>query len=413
MGALVALLAGLPAAAVLAAPWMVLLALGLPGRSSGSTRATIEVSDERVLVGDEIEATISLEGVSGSVSATFVPSGGFWSRRELAEHPRLRRVIDTAVGNRARLTRTLPASVWGTHDLGRVEVEITHPYGLFRDFTGVARPRIVRVHPEPTELRELVAPWLVRRVTGTHRSTDVGRGVEYADIRPFTSGDSLRDINWRASARPQDLWVSQRHPDRATDVILLVDSFVESGHDVRTVFGVVIEAAISLAESHLAVSDRVGLVELGGVVRWVHPGTGRLQLQQLTDALLATGLYMSAADRDLRVIPPRALPPRSFVVALSPLLDDRFVDALFVLAGGGHDIAVVECAATSIVPDRELLDESEALALRIWEAERQITRDRLADHGMAVARWRKGEPLGLALDELTRHRHRTVRAVRR
>ena len=408
VGALVALLAGLPGAAVLAAPWAVLLALGLPSRSPDQARATIDVSDDRVLVGDDIVVTVSVEDVTGSVGATFEPSAGFWTRGG-PEHSRVTRVIDTVVGARAEVSRAMPASVWGTHDLGRVRLDVTHQYGLFRDSMAVAQPRIVRVHPGPTELRDLLTPWLVRRVTGTHRSGDVGRGIEYADIRPFTSGDSLRDINWRASARSRDLWVSQRHPDRATDVILLVDSFVESGHDVRTVFGLVIEAAVSLADSHLAVSDRVGLVELGGIVRWVHPGTGRLQLQQLTDTLLATGLYSSAADRDLRVIPPRALPPRSFVVALSPLLDDRFVDALFVLAGGGHDIAVVECAATPTDPRTE----PESVARRIWEAERHITRDQLTDRGIAVAGWRKGEALGPALDELAASRHRMLRVARR
>ena len=35
-----------------------------------------------------------------------------------------------------------------------------------------------------------------------------------------------------------------------------------------------------------------------------------VQLQILTDALLATRLYANAAERTLAVIPPRALPPR-------------------------------------------------------------------------------------------------------
>ena len=413
LGALIAVFAGLPDAAVLVAPWVVLLAVGLPRRPLESTRATIEVAAERVLVGDDVEVIISLTGAAGSVGATCLPSAGFWPRGEVGGRRPSARTEDVVVAGRAKMSCLLEAVEWGTHDVGRVELEVTHPYGLFREDGSVTQPTTVRVHPEPIALRNLLAPRLVRRVIGAHGSRAIGRGVEYADIRPFAAGDSLRDINWRASARSRELWVSQRHPSRATDVILLLDSFVESGHDVRTVVGLAIEAAVGLAESHLAVSDRVGLVELGGALRWVSPGTGRLQLQRLTDALLATGLYAYASERDLRVIPPRVLPPRSFVVALSPLLDDRFINALFVLTGRGHDVAVIECAWMSPDPEAAVADEPAGLALRLWDAERQMVRDRLADHGVAVVGWPKGAHLDVVLDELTRHRHRTVRSGRR
>ena len=189
----------------------------------------------------------------------------------------------------------------------------------------------------------------------------------------------------------------------------LVDSFVESGHDVRTVFGMAIEGAVALGESHLGVADRVGLVELGGTVRWVNPGAGSHQLQRLSDTLLSTGLHSHVADRNLSVLMSRALPPRSFVVALTPLLDDRFIDALFILAAHGHDVAVIECEAPLPASPGKPIE----LAERFWQAERLMTRDRLAEQGIAVARWQQGEHLDLTLAELSNLRRRTVTARRR
>ncbi len=404
-GALVAVLAGLPEAAVLVAPWTVLLALGLS--KSGPTRAstTVAVASDTVLVDDDIEVTTSITGADGTVHVTCLPGAGFWVTRNGPARDAAQ-THDVLVDGHTTIHSALPAAQWGMHDVGRVRIVITEPYGLLRWEGEAGRPLPVRVHPNPADLRNLLAPRLVRRVAGAHRSTAAGRGVEYADIRPFATGDSLRDINWRASARSEDLWVSQRHPDQATDVILLLDSFVESGHDVRTVFGLAIEAAVALAESHLAVTDRVGLVELGGVVRWVSPGAGQIQLQRMVDTLLATGLYANVAERDLRGLMTRALPPRSFVVALTPLLDDRFIDALFALGGHGHDVAVIECA--SAWPDEGgETSETRQLALRLWQADRQMVRDRLAERGIAVADWRRGGHLDLTLDELTRRRQRT------
>ena len=109
----------------------------------------------------------------------------------------------------------------------------------------------------------------------------------------------------------------------------------------------------------------------------------------------------------------RAIPPRSFVVALTPLLDDRFVDALFLLAGHGHDVAVVECDVNRSVEDNENMSESLLLAHRLWEADRQMVRDRLAERGVSIARWRLGDHLDLTLSELIRRRRRAVRVTRR
>ena len=186
-------------------------------------------------------------------------------------------------------------------------------------------------------------------------------------------------------------------------MILLVDSFVESGHDVRQIFGLIVDASIAIAESHLAVTDRVGLVEFGGVVRWVSPATGRVQLQRLTDAILATGLYANAADKELPILPARALPPRSFIIAFTPLLDDRFVEAIFTARGRGHDVAVIECVPT----DDQSVDApyAQSVARSFWDAERSMLRDRMAEQGVAVAGWDGDENLDVVLGQLMRRRH--------
>ena len=408
VGALVALLGGIPEAAILAIPWAVLLVLALSRSGQGTVRATVEIADDRVLVGDEVEVVTSLSHMAGSVHITCLPGEGFWPESVGDGSLRSAEIYDVLVADRATIRCLLPASQWGIHDVGHVSIEVTEPYGLFRWDTTVGEPLLVRVHPTPTELQQLMTPRLVRSVGGAHRSKVVGRGVEYADIRPYSAGDSLREINWQASARSRELWVTQRHPDQATDVILLLDSFVEGGHDMRTVVGLAIEGVVALAESHLSVTDRVGLVEVGGIIRWVTPRTGKLHLQRLVDAVLSTRLYAHVADRDLRLTMLRALPPRSFIVALTPLIDKRFIDALFLLAGHGHDVVVVECDANLSMSDKENMSESLLLAQRLWEADRQILLDRLAEHGVTVARWRRGDHLDLTLGELIRRR----RAVR-
>ncbi len=414
VGVVAAIALGRPAVAILVTPWFVLLANGIARTSRQEPTVAVAVVETRPLVGDTIEVVATVANARGRVNVRVTPTSSVGPLSD-DEVPPQEVVVEGVEPSSASFS--VPTDHWGTFDVGRMHVDIVEPFGLIR-WTGVHHDLApIRVHPTAQQIQQMVAPWFVRRTTGAHGSRAIGRGVEYADIRPYGPGDSLRDINWRVSARSDRLWTSHRHPDRATDVVLLLDSFVESGHDVRTVFGLAIEAAVALAESHLAVTDRVGLVELGGLVRWVVPGTGRLQLQRLVDALLATGLYANVADRSLDLIGPRALPPRSFVVALSPLLDERFTDALTALAGRGHDIAVVECdpAVAQDDPSGGAPDDPTAadVAWMIWSTERAMLRDRLAQRGIAVARWERDLPLEVTLRALSRKRRRIGPLVRR
>lgn len=406
IGAIVAVAGGIPEVALVVAPWIVLGALAFGHSVRPRVRVKATMADERVMVGDETQlhlhissAAPALVSVRPQTPLSFGVRGG---------EPLPPTVDAVGAGSPAEIVIDLEANEWGAHNLGNVAVTVTPSYGGFR-WTGAGKDRaMLRVHPTTRELRELLPPRLVRRVSGTHTSRASARGVEYADLREFAAGDSVRDINWRATARSNNLWVSQRHPDRATDVVLLLDSFVESGHDVRSMFGKAIEAAIALAENHLGATDRVGLIEFGGLIRWVNPGTGPVQLHKLTDALLATGLYANAADKELPLLSPRALPPRSFVVALTPLLDQRFIDAIFLAHARGHDVAVIECV---VDPSPGTDDEraSASLARRVWDAERALLRDRMAEQGIAVATWSSERDLPVVLRELARLRRRVAR----
>ncbi len=441
-GLLLAILTGAAAAAVLAAPWIVVLVLGV-GRGRRPVSAHLELDHDRVVAGGAAKMEVTLFGVDGWVdgrwrlprdfAATGQATAEDQAENQASAEDQPAGIVDSdavapdavapeveASGDVAdrsgqvnlHFSSTAPA--WGTHDLGRISVEVHHPFGLTVARGQIRKQQLLRVHPRAVDLRRLVAPIFVRRLSGVHRSRDRGRGVEYSDIRPFSFGDTARDINWRASARSDGLLVTERHPDRSTHVVLLLDSFIESGHQQPAVLAEAIEAAIALAESHLSASDRVGLIELGGIIRWVEPGTGRRQLERLVDALLDTRLYHSEAERPITLVPARVLPPRSFVLALSPLQDRRSFDNLLVLRRAGHDVAVVELppAVDPASPRWDRTDWSR-VALRLWRAEREMNRDRLIGQGIAVVGREPGsaEPWDQLLARLSLARRRARSAA--
>jgi uncharacterized protein (DUF58 family) len=197
--------------------------------------------------------------------------------------------------------------------------------------------------------------------------------------------------------------VRERHPERDADVVVFLDTFSDawSGGGSTTLERAV-RAAATVVRAYAWRHDRVGLVSFGGILRWLQPGTGERQLYRIVDALLDTESRVSYSWKGIGVIPVRVLPPRALIVAITPLLDDRTVTALFDLRARGFDVAAIDVSPVPTAPRRPQLDET--LAYRIWVMERAALRRRLREVGIAVAEWADGDPVQRPLWEVASSR---------
>src|SRR3990170_2255750 len=139
-----------------------------------------------------------------------------------------------------------------------------------------------------------------------------------------------------------ELVVNERAPERNADVILFLDTFADARSGGRSTLDLAVRATASLASRYLERRDRVGLVYFGGVLRWLTPGMGAVQRYRIVDALLESEIVFNYAWKDVSVIPARVLPPQALVVALTPLLDDRAVEALVDLRARTYDLTVIQ-----------------------------------------------------------------------
>jgi uncharacterized protein (DUF58 family) len=169
-----------------------------------------------------------------------------------------------------------------------------------------------------------------------------------------------------------------------------------------------VRAAATLAARYLRQKDRVGLVTFGGMLNWLLPTTGAVQLYRIVDAMLDTQIVLSYAWRDIRTVPRRTLPPQALVLALTPLLDDRSEAALLDLRGRGFDLVVIEISPLSLLPAPQ--SEAGRLADRLWRLRREAVRGRFEGAGIPVAVWGDDAPLAAVLEEVRAYRRR-ARAV--
>jgi uncharacterized protein (DUF58 family) len=381
LGLLGSLVLGLPELVALAAPFALVAGAGLALSSRPSISAGLELERSLTVEGEELHATVTLtsDAPVERLELLFDLPYGI----SVAEGPspvalRLER------GERT-LSYRLRADRWGGYAVGSVLVRAHDRFGLLTDEARLESLQPLKVCPRPEPLQALLRPLETQVFAGNRVAREKGEGIEFADLRPFMPGDRPRRINWRASARRGELWVNESHAERNTDVILFLDSFTEARGEAEGTLDEAVRAAAALAAEYLRHKDRVGLVSFGGVLNWLLPSTGIVQLYRIIDSLLDTEVVLNYAWKDLDVIPRRMLPPKALVIALTPLLDDRAVGALLDLRARGFDLAIIEVSPVPYaVPGT---DAVERLAYRLWLLRREALRARYERFGVPVASW--------------------------
>jgi uncharacterized protein (DUF58 family) len=144
----------------------------------------------------------------------------------------------------------------------------------------------------------------------------------------------------------------------------------------------------------------VGLVSLGGELRWLTGSLGTRQLYRIVEVLFSSEVKPSFRWKGVTHVPRRLLPARAMVIALSPLLDERGIRALLDLRARGYDLVVLEISPVGDAPPDDL-------AVRLWRLQRDALRARFEALGIAVARWEPQHAgVDLAIQEvITLRRH--------
>ena len=373
---------------------LVLVTLARPRRAPACA-LTCELSADRVFEDERVTVTITLTAASALPLALVV--GPLPRDTALAGGaPRLSTSLGP--GQTARLVYELRCPVRGVHDFGTIVLHVRDRWGVRAWERSHVEPRALRVYPRVTPLRSLPRPRSPQTSVGDYVSRALGAGLEPGEIREFAPGDAVRQVNWRASLRLNKLYVTQHHREHNADVVLMLDTLAQAGAPHATTLDFAVRAAASLASAYLARKDRVGLINCGGTIDWVRPGSGRAQYERLADTLLRATVVFTYVTKTLAFVPPRVLPPQALVIVVSPLLDPRFTRTALDLAARGFDLVVIAVSPVDVTRASLSASPLNDLACRLWTLDRRAHLDEFRRQGIPVLEWHPtSEPLEQAL----------------
>jgi len=203
----------------------------------------------------------------------------------------------------------------------------------------------LRVYPEVKYLNRIeLRQTRPRNWPGETSVRRPGQGLEFYGIGEYHTGDPLRRVNWRASARVGHLMLNQFMNEAGGETVLVLDlrSTSRIGTPPNTCADYSVRAAAALSHRLLRDRNRVGLLAVGERIIKIPPGFGRRQFERIIVGLISTKVGVDAWNLGLVPYYLSLFYSRMVqLVLISPLVDNSPVSMVSELARRGYEVLVI------------------------------------------------------------------------
>ncbi|WP_028526541.1 DUF58 domain-containing protein [Runella limosa] len=178
----------------------------------------------------------------------------------------------------------------GEYSFGAVNVFVKSPLGLLKRRYQFSQDKMVAVYPSYLQMRQYELLAISNRLTdiGIKRQRRLGHSMEFEQIRPYVQGDDIRTVNWKATARRNELMVNAFQDERSQAVYCLIDKgrVMKSPFEGLTLLDYAINASLVLSNIALLKQDKAGIFTFSEVIGQVLPADRRTgQMQKILEVL--------------------------------------------------------------------------------------------------------------------------------
>lgn len=173
-----------------------------------------------------------------------------------------------------QLEYTLQPSERGVYEFGKVILYVRSLLGLvIRRFKADAE-QTVAVYPSYMQLRKyrLVTHTSLVNEHGTKRLRKIGQSMEFEQIKDYVTGDDIRTLNWKATARKGTLMVNNYVDEKSQQVYCIIDKgrLMKMPFGGLTLLDYAINSTLVMCSVCLQKQDKIGLLtfseKMGSVI---------------------------------------------------------------------------------------------------------------------------------------------------
>ncbi|MDZ7682139.1 MAG: DUF58 domain-containing protein [Fodinibius sp.] len=233
---------------------------------------------------------------------------------------------------------------------------------------------------------------------GEYQSAFKGRGMEFSEVREYTYGDDIRQIDWNVTARTGDPFIKQFEEEREQTLMLCVDISQSGafGSKNQSKMELSIEICAVLAFSAIKNGDKVGLVLFTDEIeKVIPPKKGRIHVLRLIRELLTTEPKGTGTDISESLSYVNRLLNRRAIVILASDFQDEDYDRQLKITNRKHDLVNIfindkledELPDLGLIPLKDaetgeevLIDTSSKKVRQQYQKKREVAKKKLRGH---------------------------------
>ncbi|MBT2337974.1 MULTISPECIES: DUF58 domain-containing protein [Pseudomonas] len=267
-------------------------------------------------------------------------------------------MVELQPGQRSQVGYRLRPLKRGHFRFERCEISLPSPLGLWSDRRLLAALDATRVYPDFARLYDgqllAVDNWLSQ--LGIRQRQRRGQGQEFHQLREFREGDSLRQIDWKATARHRAPIAREYEDERDQQIIFMLDCGrrMRSQDGELSHFDHALNACLLLSYTALRQGDAVGLSTFASdQARYLAPVKGSGQLNVLLNTVYDLDSSQRPADYQAAVTQLLARQKRrALVVLVTNLRDEDDADLLGAVKRLGQQHRVLVASLREEALDR-------------------------------------------------------------
>ena len=290
-----------------------------------------------------------------------------------------------------------------------IRTVVSDPLGLIETEMFLPANSMIQIRPQIKKFKAIpLRPHTTLHSPGSIPARLGGSGTDFFGVREYHSGDPLRSLDWRLTARhPRKLFTKEFEQEEIAEIGLILDARESSNLQIgeESLFEHCVGAAASLAEMFLHQGHRVSLLVFGKTISAAFPGYGKTQLYRIMGCLSKAKVEKeSGGSAYLNFIPIRMFPNHALIIIISSITPaDRLLFQR--LRAYGYQALLISPDTLDFAYSALPRDATSQLAVRACRLERRLQLNQIAQLQVPVIDWRVSQPLfPLVRNALTRSR---------
>ncbi len=191
----------------------------------------------------------------------------------------------------------------GNYDFGNILIYASTRLGFFQRRFDIDAKEIIPVYPSFIQMRKFEMYAISNRLTdlGVKKMRRLGHTMEFDQIKEYVRGDDIRSINWKATARSNQLMVNQYQDERSQQIINVIDlgRVMKMPFDGLQLLEYAINTSLVISNISVIKDDKAGLLTFSNnEIRAVRPEKKRTHIRSIQNALYNVETNFMESDYD-------------------------------------------------------------------------------------------------------------------